>query len=154
MKAWKFALPILLALPQLAAAQDKTPASAFAFIQSAIADGSWFGEVEVCDKNGYCKIVWNKISSVQTYGGSYCLIRITLPTDSAPYIVTNDINLTKNIQINDGGVIKIAFNGPVIWGGRDIVNNWLVEAPNWEVQRSVINAFQFLQKACKPASPW
>ena len=141
----------------LEAQPAKTPASAFAFIQSSMTDGSWTGQLQNCEDYSCTTTTDNRIFSVQSYGGSYCFIRFTLDGERPLSPLTRDINLTKNFTFGiayHGSERGVGFLGPVIMGNGGILNAWETYTSSQETAERVIAAFNYLQTACKPASAW
>ena len=135
-----------------ASAQDKTPASAYEFIRSTMADGSWKGETKFCNDDGCTVGERAIITSVYFQDGTYCKIRFYM-RDSKGKTLSRDVDLRKNFTIQDY-YDELIFRGAVVDTAGESDQSWTAYAPSSDIVQRVKGAVDYLKGACAPASPW
>jgi hypothetical protein len=144
---------ITVAAPLAAAAQEKTPANAFAFIRDNVGDRSWEGQYELCEEDDYCQVEWARVVGVSYLGNTYCHLRFVIAGEGSNGNVVRDVDLTKSFSIV--GASTVWFSGPVRKNNGDVTAEWQLRAPSWDIGTRTVAAINYLQTVCKPAgSPW
>ena len=138
---------------QAARADERTPASAFAFIKNILTDGSWFAEAESCSQSGvYCSTYSDyRIAGVTVVGQSYCKLNFDLFANGARDSATIDLRRNFTVTVEPTAVV---FAGPVLNAKGKILARWAIYGPSEEFVGRVGKAIKFIHESCKVESPW
>ena len=135
-------------------AEERSPASAFAFIKDKVTDGSWSGAGRFCYANGSCYYNGHKrIIGLSATDQSYCILTFTMAIGGTQPAVTRKIDLTRQFVISYNGNL-VTFEGPVVVSNGDIIPSWNIKGPSFEVGVQVGKALQFIQSSCRQKSVW
>lgn len=145
-------------VPQAAQAEERTPATAFAFIEDMVTDGSWTGKAGFCrqiNNRSECGITNdNRIIRAESADSSYCKLTFTMAFPGTPPTVTRSVNFTRNFTFSYGTYPYVWFFGPVADSNGDTVPDWMMHGPSPQVADQVGKALQFIYESCRTESVW
>ena len=149
-----------VSVPQAVQAEERTPATAFAFVQDMVTDGSWTGEAKLCrqiNNRSECRTTDdNRITSVTSADAAHCKVTFTMTMPESPSTPTRTINFTRNFTLGYGTIYSyvVWFQGPVADTNGEIVPIWSMKGPSSEVVEQVEKALQFIYQNCREMSVW
>jgi hypothetical protein len=145
-----FAIGCLLLFGTTAVAQEKTPASAYQFISSTMADGSWVPSYDNCDAEGECTTEYGgTITRVGLLGG-YCNLEFKMKTEFG--YLSRKIDFSRSISLDDGYESGIGYYidilGPIVDTKGRTQRSWRVYSLSIDITRRVSKALNFLIETC------